>query len=240
MKKITFSCLMLVSMSLFAQNTTFKMPPEIKFDKTVVQKVEDKKTSTITYFFTASGDYMALKPDTKEASLIIYTKDGDMLAVNEKDKSIIVMNLKKFMTSMINAAKDMKDKKPAKDSAGTKMNFRKTGNTKTIGGYTAEEYEIKRDNDVMNVWYLKTDFDANLLGYFGFGKMETMPNARPSSTPSQFADIPNLGRNYLMAEMEKNGKKVIETESIDKTNFTFSSSGYTVRDMTNLMKGNYQ
>lgn len=240
MKKITLFCFLILNISVWAQNTTFKMPEEIKFDKTVVQKMEDKKTSTITYYFTSSGDYMAMKPDSKESSLIIYTKDGDMLVVNEKDKSVILMNLKKFITNMANAAKDMKDKKTAKDSADTKMNFRKTGKTKTISGYTAEEYEIKRDNDLINVWYLKADFDANLLGYFGFGKMENMPNAKQAPAFSQFANIPSLGKNYLMAEMEKNGKKVIETESIDKTNFTFSSSGYTVRDMTNLMKGNYQ
>ncbi len=227
-------------MSVIAQNTAFKMPAEIKFNKIVVQKVEDKKTSTISYLFTSSGDYMAIKPDSKEASLIIYTKDGDMMAVNERDKSIIVMNLKKFMVSMANAAKDMKDKKGTKDSVAAGTNFKKTGRTKSIGGYTAEEYEIKRNSDVIHVWYLKTDFDANLLGYFGFGKMGNMPGSNPSGAPSAPADMPNLGRNYMVAEMEKNGKTMIETESIDKTDFSFSSSGYTVRDMTNLMKGSNQ
>jgi len=230
---------MLLSISVMAQNTAFKMPAEIKFDKIVVQKLEDKKTSTISYYFTTSGDYMALKPESKEASLIIYTKDGDMLMVNDKDKSIIVMNLKGFMTHMADKAKDMKDNKPSKDTADIKKNFRKTGNTKTISGYTAEEYEIKHDKDIINAWYLKADFDANLLGYMGFGKMPNMPagkSAGPSS--SELTDIPGLGRNLFMAEMEKNGKKIVETESIDKTNFTFSSAGYTVRDMANLMKGN--
>ena len=101
---------MLLSISVMAQNTAFKMPAEIKFDKIVVQKLEDKKTSTISYYFTTSGDYMALKPESKEASLIIYTKEGDMLMVNDKDKSIIIMNLKGFMTHMADKAKDMKDK----------------------------------------------------------------------------------------------------------------------------------
>ena len=231
--------MMLLSISVLAQNSPFKMPAEIKFDKNVVQKIEDKKNGTISYYFTTSGDYMALKPNDKDASLIIYTKEGDMMAVNEKDKTIIVMNLKRFMTSMANAAKDRKDKKPGKDSIDTKTNFKKTGNTKIISGYTAEEDEIKRDNDIINAWYLKADFDANLIGYLGFGKMPNMPAAKSSGPSSDYANIPGLGKNYLLAEMEKNGKKVIETVSIDKTDFKFSSAGYTVRDMSEMMKGNY-
>ena len=229
---------MLLSLSVVAQNTAFKMPGEIKFDKIVVQKIEDKKTSTLSYYFTTSGDYMALKPESKDASLIIYTKDGDMLMVNDKEKSIIVMNLKGFMTHMADRAKDMKDKKTTKDTSDIKSNFRKTGKTKTISGYTAEEYEIKHDKDVINAWYLKADFDANMLSFFGFGKMPNMPGGKSAGASSELADMPAFGRNYFMAEMEKNGKKMIETESIEKTNFTFSSSGYTVRDMANLMKGN--
>jgi hypothetical protein len=238
MKKIMLLCLVIISKSIIAQ-TTFKMPDEIKFNNMVVQKMEEKKTTTHSNYFTASGDYMAMKPDSKESSLIIYTKDGDMMIVNEKEKSIMVMNLKKFVTNVANAAKDMKDKKSSADSTGAKTNFRKTGKTKTISGYTAEEYEIKRENDLINVWYLKADFSANLLGFFGFGKMENMPNAKRGPATSQFENIPSLGSNYLMAEMEKNGKTILETESVEKTNFTFSSAGYTVRDMTNLMKGNY-
>jgi hypothetical protein len=230
--------MILLSISAFSQNSTpFKMPAEIKFDKNVIQKMEGEKSGTLSYYFTTNGDYAALKPDSKEGSLIIYTKEGNMLIVNDKEKTIIVMNMRKFLNDAANAVKDMpKDKNIHKDSAGTKPNFRKTGNSKTICGYPAEEYEITSEKGKMNIWYLKADFDSALLLSMGMGKG---PGPKSSAGGNELSNIPGIGKNFFMAEMEKNDKKVIETVSISKTDFSFSSVGYTVRDMSDLMKGKY-
>jgi len=225
--------MMLLSFSVFAQNTAFKMPAEIKFDKNVVQKIEDKKTNTLSYYFTANGDYAALKPDSKEGALIIYTKEGNMLMVNEKEKSIMVMNMKAFLTK----AKDyVKDKNYTKDSAASKTSFKKTGNTKTICGYPAEEYEITNEKGKMNIWYIKADFDSALVLSMGMTKG---PGAKGPTPGNDFENVPGIGKNFFMAEMYKNDKKVIETTSITKTDYSFSSAGYTVRDMSDMMKGVY-
>jgi hypothetical protein len=233
MKKMTLFSILFVSISAFAQNTAFKMPAEIKFDKTVVQKIEDKKTATLSYYFTANGDYAAMKPDNKEGTLIIYTKEGNMLIVSEKEKTIIVMNMKGFL----NKAKDyVRDKNYTKDSAASKTSFKKTGNTKTICGYPAEEYEITSEKGKMNVWYAKVDFDSALALSMG---MARGPGMKSPSPGTDLEGIPGVGKNLFMAEMEKNDKKIIETVSITKTDFSFSSGGYTVRDMSEMMKGPY-
>jgi hypothetical protein len=70
----------------------------------------------------------------------------------------------------------------------------------------------------------------------GLGKVPAAKNAMPGN---DFENIPGVGKNFFMAEMEKNDKKVIETVSITKTDYTFSSAGYTVRDMSDMMKGIY-
>ena len=233
MKKIILACVMLLPIAVFAQSTPFKMPAEIKFDKNVVQKMNAEKNGTLSYYFTTNGDYAALKPDNKEGSLIIYTKEGNMLIVSEKEKMIMVMNMKGF----VNKAKEMgADKKYTKDSATSKTNFRKTGNTKTICGYPAEEYEITNEKGKMNIWYLKADFDSALALSMGLSKR---PTPGSSAGGGDLSNIPGIGKNFFMAEMEKNDKKVIETISISKTDFTFSSAGYTVRDMSDMMKGKY-
>lgn len=225
--------MMLLPIAVFAQSTPFKMPAEIKFDKNVVQKMDGEKNGTLSYYFTTNGDYAALKPDNKEGALIIYTKEGNMLIVSEKEKSIMVMNMKGF----INRAKETaKDKNYTKDSATSKANFRKTGNTKTICGYPAEEYEITNEKEKMNIWYLKADFDSALALSMGMGKG---PGPGSSAGKNDLSDIPGIGKNFFMAEMEKNDKKVIETVSISKTDYIFSSAGYAVHDMSDMMKGKY-
>jgi hypothetical protein len=241
MKKIILSGMLILPVCLFAQNSTpFKMPAEIKFDKNVVQKMDGEKNGTLSYYFTTNGDYAALKPDSKEGALIIYTKEGNMLIVSDKEKSIIVMNMKKFVTDAAAKAKEMNIDKtsPKKDSTGAKSNFRKTGNTKTICGYPAEEYEITSEKGKMNIWYLKADFDSALLLSMGMGK-GAGAGPRSSAGGNDLSNIPGIGKNFFMAEMEKNDKKVIETVSITKTDFTFSSTGYTVRDLSDMMKGKY-
>lgn len=233
MKKITLFSALVLSVSAFAQTTDFKLPAEIKFDKNVVQKVSDKKDGTLSYYFTSNGDYAAMKPESKDNSMIIYTKEGNMMIVSEKEKSIIVMNMKAFM----NKARDFaKDNRYSKDSARTKSSFKKTGNTKTICGYPAEEYEVTNEKGKTDIWFAKVDFNSALPMSMGLAKG---PGSRGALPGNDIGDIPELGKGLFMAEMEKNDKKVIETMSITKTDYSFSTAGYTVRNMGEMMKGAY-
>lgn len=114
--------------------------------------------------------------------------------------------------------------------------FKKTGNTKTICNYPADEYEVTGEKGKMYIWYVKTDFPSfPLLGMICKNPMA----GRSTGASNDWSDLPGIGKNFLMAEMEKDDKKVIETISTSKTDFTFSSTGYTIRNMSDLMKGNY-
>ena len=246
MKKIIVCSLLLCSLIVVAQtpNTPITVPASIKFEKNIVQKINSgKKERQMNYFFTGNGDYAAIKPEEKgSTSLIIYTKGGNMLIVNEKDKTIMVMNMGKFIGDAARIGKEMAEKRkdhPAnKDSMSVKSSFSKTGKTKTICGYPAEEYEIKSEKGVMSVWYLKADFDTQLIYTMGMGNMGGQPALKNTeAVDKDFSGIPAFAKNYFMAEMERNGKKSVETISITKTDYSFSSAGYTIVDMGKLMKG---
>lgn len=43
-----------------------------------------------------------------------------------------------------------------------------------------------------------------------------------------------LNKNYLIAEIEAAGKKGLETKSITKETFVFSTAGYTIKEMKGL------
>ena len=230
---VVYSLLIFSFASTAAQNTA--VPKEIKFERNVVQKMNDKKTSTISYYYTDSGEYAAIKPeDKKDGALIIYNKEGKMMIVSEKEKTIVIMDMKPFFDRAMKKGEEMATTK--KDSVRSTGSFRKTGKTKTICNYPADEYEVTGEKGKMYIWYLKTDFVSfPLLGMMGRNPMA----GKNASASNDWSDLPGPGKNFLMAEMEKDDKKVIETISISKTDFTFSSAGYTIRDMSDLMKGNY-
>ncbi|MBL7764129.1 MAG: hypothetical protein JNL23_11945 [Chitinophagaceae bacterium] len=224
-----------LAFSLAAPAQSPIVPKEIKFERNVVQKMNDKKSSTISYYYTESGDYAAIKPEEKkDGGLIIYNNEGKMIIVSEKEKTIIVMNMKSFLDRAVKKSEEMAANK--KDSTHSTGSFRKTGNTKTICNYPADEYEVTNEKGKANIWFIKTDFALlPLLGMMGKNPMA----GRNTGASNDWSDLPGIGKKFLMAEMEKDGKKVIETISISKTDFIFSSAGYTIRDMSDLMKGNY-
>ncbi|MGC4037400.1 MAG: DUF4412 domain-containing protein [Chitinophagaceae bacterium] len=233
MKRIILFACLLAAMPAFAQSSDFKMPSEIKFERTAVQKITDKKTTMLTYYFTVNGDYAALKPEAKDNTMIIYTKEGNMLIVSEKEKTIVVMNMK----GILNMAKEIAENHASKDSLKEKASSRKTGNTKSISGYTAEEYEVTTEKGKMNLWYAKVDFNSVLAMTMGMMKG---PGGKSAYPGQDLGDLPTPDKGRYMVQVDKDGKTVLETLSIDKTDFKFSTAGYTVRDMSSMMKGNSQ
>lgn len=156
------------------------------------------------------------------------------MVVNEKEKTIIVMNMKPFLSGTAQKTEAAATNK--KDTTHDRGSFKKTGKTKTICGYPAEEYEASNGKQKSYIWYLKTDFVSfPILGLIRSNPMA----AKNGDADKEWSELPGPGNNWLMAEMEKDDKKLIETLSISKTEFTFSSAGYTIRDMSDMMKGNY-
>lgn len=227
-----------------AQNNSTTLPSSITFERTVVQQTNGEEgKATTTYYFTINGDYAMAKHDEvgeDEKAMVLYTKDGKMCMINEKEKTIMIMNMPKMMGDAGNAIKEGMKKKPLpKKDEEDKMTVTKTGKTKTICGYTAYEYEITNEKGKSSWWYAAVDFDPIKIYTMGAGNSSMADKIKdnPAMKNNPMA-IPVMNKNYLWAEIEVAGNlpagqagKGMETKSITKTTFTFSTAGYSIQEM---------
>ncbi len=228
----------LICLCFFGQ--TSLLPATIQFERKVVQQNNGEKgKATTTYYFTVNGDYAMAKRESggeDEKATILYSKEGTMCMIDEKEKTIMVMNMPKMIGEGAQMGKELAEKikkQSPKKQDDFKMTVTKTGNTKTICGYPAYEYKIKNENGQYSCWYIKADFNPIKIYTAGAGNSATaaaMQNKEESLKNNPMA-IPVLNQNYLWAEMEAGGKKGLETISITATTFSFSTDGYSVRDI---------
>ena len=179
----------------------YKVPAAYHFDYKVVYEIdrEEKKTpETMSYYFTKNGDYMSMEtPDMekeKDMNFMISTKDGLMITFGEEPvpknpdqhrKVLKVMDMHSMMKGSGEAMAALAKNMPKKENTEAEKkkpneldNFVKTGRTKQVFGYTAEEYskEIKKEENgkmhegTMSVWYAKVDFDPEMMFSHGNGK----------------------------------------------------------------------
>ena len=250
----------------------YKVPGTYHFDYKVVYEVdreEKKAPETMSYYFTKNGDYMSIEtPDSekdKNMNFMISTKDGLMITFGEEPvpkkpdqhrKVLKVMDMHSLMKGsgeVIAALAKSMPKKENPDAEKKKPNeldnFVKTGRTKQVFGYTAEEYskEIKKEENgkvhegTMNVWYAKVDFDPEMMFSLGMGNLAA-GGAQSKINQSHSNNMLGLGltqKNYLMVETdfsEKGGKSgtVMKVVSIDKTNFDKSTEGYFIKNYAGM------
>ncbi|MFT3679078.1 MAG: hypothetical protein QM791_02325 [Ferruginibacter sp.] len=234
MKKV---CLIhtIILLSAIACSSQNSLPATITFERKVVQESngEDGK-AVITYYFTINGDYAmgshAEEGEDRKAT-ILYTKEGKMCMIDEDKKTITIMNMPKFLGDAGKAVK--KPKLPTVKEEEEKMKVTKTGKTKTICGYTAYEYEITSERGKSSWWYAAVDFDPAKIYSMGIGSsaMAGKLQAKKEELKDNPMAIALLNKNYLMAELEAGGKKGLETKTISKEHFIFSTTGYTIKEM---------
>ena len=277
MKKIIYlSAITLLSvLRLNAQETKtaeYKVPAAYHFDNKVVYEVdrEDQKTpETMNYYFTKNGDYMSMETPKsekdKDMNFMIYTKDGLMITFGEEPMSkrpdqnrkvLKVMDMHSMMKgsgqAMAAIAKSMpKKENPETEKKKTSVmdNFVKTGKTKQVFGYTAEEYskEIKQEENgkmhegTISVWYAKVDFDPEMMFSLGMGNMAGggAQSRMNQAHPNNMLGLGLTQKNYLMIEMdisEKGGKSGtgMKVVSIEKTNFNKSTEGYFIKNYAGM------
>jgi hypothetical protein len=154
--------------------------------------------------------------------------------------------------AMAALAKNMpkKDKTEAEKKKPDEMdNFAKTGKTKQVFGYTAEEYSRhftkeengKEHSGTMSVWYAKVDFDPEMMFSLGMGNLAAgqSQSKMSQSHPNNMIGLGMTQKNYLLIEMDfaetggksGSGMKVI---SIEKTNFSKSTEGYYIKNYAGL------
>jgi hypothetical protein len=233
------------------------IPTEINFDWQVTQRLQkdddDKNDGKgykyVTYFFTSTGDYAAVKPEDKSFSLMIYSKKGHTWIFDDKKKTITVMNMPKtvgeggLMGKKI--AEDIKKAPLRKDKDDEAFTITKTGKTKNILGYTAAEFEMKNNkvlttknaakSGTMSFWYVKAPFDPVKIYTMGAGRPADMSKLQNNPRmKNNMAAIPVLNKNYLWAETESGSIKGLETIEIKKVNNTIRTAGYKIKVMKSL------
>lgn len=231
------------------------IPPVINFEWQVTQRsIKDeedddndgKAYNMVTYYFMTDGSYTAIKPEDKSFSLMIYTPKGHTWIFDDKKKTITVMNMIKtvgeggMMGKVI--AEDINKGPLKKDKDDEQYTVIKTGKTKMILSYQADEYQMKpkviatkNAEPAVSFWYAKVPFDPVKIYTMGAGrpadlsKIENNPKMK-----NNIFSIPVLNKNYLWMETESGGRKGQETIEIKKVNNTIYTSGYKVKVMNSL------
>ncbi len=222
---------------IFSQNCFSQLPATITFERMVVQQNNGENGKAITtFYFTINGDYAMIKREADaedEKATILYTKDGQMCMIDENEKTIMIMNMPKMMGNAGVTIKKELDKNPLPKAKDDKMTITKTGKTKLICGYTAYEYQMKNEDGNSSWWHAQVDFNPIKIYTMGAGSgaMAQKMKDKKESLKNNFAAIPVLNQNYLMAEIEAGGKTGLETKIISKTTFTFSTAGYSIKEM---------
>jgi len=278
MKKLIY-LLILVALSVLRLNAQetgktpeYKVPAAYHFDYKVVYEVdrEEKKTpETMSYYFTKNGDYMSMESQEmekeKDMNFMVSTKDGLMITFGEEPvpknpnqhrKVLKVMDMHSMMKGSGEAMAALAKSMPKKENPEAEKkkpneldNFVKTGRTKQVFGYTAEEYskEIKKEENgkmhegTMSVWYAKVDFDPAMMFSLGMGGLAGggAQSKMNQTHPNNMLGLGLTQKNYLMIEMdfsEKGGKSGtgMKVVSIEKTNFNKSTEGYFIKNYAGM------
>jgi hypothetical protein len=278
MKKIIYLIILTVS-GIFRTNAQetgktpeYKVPAAYHFDYKVVYEVdkEEKKTpEMMSYYFTKNGDYMSMETDDsekdKDMNFMIRTKDGLMITFGEESvpknpdkhrKVLKVMDMRSMMKGSGEAMATLAKNLPKKDNAEVEKkkpneldNFVKTGKTKQVFGYTAEEYSKhftkdengKEHSGTMSVWYAKVDFDPEMMFSLGMGNLAAgqSQSRTQQSHPNNMLGLGMTQKNYLLAEMdvaETGGKRGtgMKVVSIEKINFNKSTEGYYIKNFSGM------
>ncbi len=250
-KKTLFGCIILacglVASPSFAQTqNAYVLPDHYHFDREVEQVFSNKKnaadSSRVFSYFANSGEYVGLRMQgtmTKHKGWVIVTRTGNIIFFSDRDKTATVISIRKLVSDISGLTKWIK-----MDSVMAMMRHRtdgkeprsiKTGKTKTISSYTAEEYSVTDSSGRSStVWCAKVDFPV-LIDYIlgaGAGKWVPMISSKLQANPLLQAVV---SAGTLVTEIQTSdslGKtiKVLRTEDIRRTSMDFPTTGYTLID----------
>lgn len=239
-----------------------------------IHQDDTDKPQTQTLYFTRNGEYMATLPtdDDSNTELIINTKDGYIITfgreIHDNRKRqvggpiyrnvLTVRDMRRVWkgigTAMLPVGKALSRKSKSTDDGGDKAdksdgmmdNFQKTGRTKMVAGYQAEEYAKIMPGQAgasgtFSVWYAHVDFDPSLLFGMGMGSMASPEVAQrmQATHPNNMMGIGMTQKNYLLAELSATmaggpEQPVRRVTSIEKTAFSKSVEGYYIKNYSGM------
>jgi hypothetical protein len=248
---LLFATLFTGNRTIAQEQSTFKLSGSYRFDYEVVQVIDGKKNPSdscvLHFFYTKSGDYAAArlngKNSNKEGWFIVLTRDGNGIVFDDQKKNITVINLHKLMSDFSSITKWIKmDSLMAhmrQKTDGKHFESVKTGNTKQIGNYAADEYSVSDSKgNKSSIWCAKVDFStpADYILGGGGGKMLKMMSQQMSSHPLFLA---LTQPKTMIAEIDggnmQNGSGMnMHTESISQISTEISTNGYKLNDYSNM------
>jgi hypothetical protein len=250
---VLFICVaVLHATTVLAQTASvYKLPDSFRFDYTVTQTIHDVKkvsdSSVVNFYYTKSGDYAGAeftgKENTKGNLFIVLTREGNTVIFDDRNKSIRVISLRKLVSDLTGLMKWIRmDSVMAymrKRADGKEMKSVKTGNHKSVGSYTTEEYVVTDGRGrKASVWCAKMDFNTqgdyimNAVGSNMIKMMGSNANAHPLL---QTLTQPRT----LVTEIELNDsagtrRMEMQTRRIDQASKTVSVAGNSVNDYSNM------
>ncbi len=253
MEKLIFGALLASGMflvphdSFSQQQAAYQVPESYSFDYEVVQQVKgEQKNSggpkTLSYYYTQNGGYMGIRPNSDKSVFMIYTKDGVSIIIDDQKKTITVLRLGNLMGDLGKAVAEQKKNNPSQtspraDSSGKLQSSVKTGSTKQICGYPAQEYTYKNSKgESGSVWYAKVDFNASSYYISGMMGSSFSGGAATGKNP-QMQNYPSLNDPHLMvaeAKSDSHPDEGITTQSISKKTMSIQTKGYTINNMSNM------
>ncbi|HVZ98317.1 MAG TPA: hypothetical protein VG847_15645 [Chitinophagaceae bacterium] len=215
------------------------IPPVIQFDWVVVQQGLNEKDNSykqVTTYYTDSGEYVGA--NMEPGQFMMYSKKGNTWILDSNEKTITVFSMPTIMgeggmMGKALAEKFNKGPLPQDPADADSITIVKSGNTKTILTYTADEYQASRKSapgQYASIWYATVPFDPVKIYTMGVGrpadisKFQTDPKLinNPLS-------IPIVNKDYLLAEEDVQGQQVMQTLSITPTTYSINTTGYTIK-----------
>lgn len=257
MKRLFFFCLLFTALVLGGNHLSAQNDPhhwaleDFHFDYEVTQVLvhngKDADSAVLHSFYRKNGVYAAArisgKMNKKEDFLVIANQDGIFFIFDDHKKTITIVNSKKILSDLASITKWIKmDSLIAnfkKKSDGKQIQSVKTGNTKQVGSYTAEEYMVSDSSHKVSVWCAKVDFPTPsdyILGS-SFGNMIRMMSSQQASGHPLMQAL--LQPKTLITEIDHGGshngnRTEMYTRSIAQVATTIPIAGYQVNDYSDM------
>jgi hypothetical protein len=247
--------------AVHAQTTpVYTLPDAFNFDYTLTQTISGKKagdSALVHYYYTKNGEYAAAewsKNENKKGNLlIVLTKAGYVVVLNNREKEVTIVNPHKLMADVMGMLKwirmdslmaHMRMNQDSSDFHSTK-----TANTKSVGNYTATEYTVAHHRRSGSVWITNVDFPTqsdylmsmmgtsmiSMMGNKGMGNKMAMGDKMASHPLMQAMVQPKtLITEIEMPDSAGHHGLSLHTVSLAATPVNISVKGLTVNDYSNM------
>jgi hypothetical protein len=198
-----------------------KLPAEYAFDlrcDVKITNLKDKKVNDLTMLYMDNGQAIGYQTkDKNTVSTVVFDVKNEIMVMYSDEKG---KKTGQVLPSMAKMAGAFVSNKIVKEES-EKITFKKTGNKKTIAGYTCEEYLMESD-DFTNQIFISNNFPVSYISAYGPFLQQF--------TPAGFTEDPSIMKGFVLYSKtaDKKGKDANEYEvvKVNKEKILFNQSEY--------------